>query len=75
TGATSVRIIVNGAGRAWFFRDGKLTKGYWQTDGTRPPYFSTEDGEPYGLKPGNSWIQLVPVDYTIGLNSADEASR
>ncbi|MCB0176387.1 MAG: DUF3048 domain-containing protein [Anaerolineae bacterium] len=75
TGATSVRIIVNGAGRAWFFRDGKLTKGYWQTDGTRPPYFSTEDGEPYALKPGNTWIQLVPVDYVIGLNSADEASR
>ena len=62
TGATSVRIIVNGAGRAWFFRDGKLTKGYWQTDGTRPPYFSTEDGEPYALKPPAS------VGKSSGLN-------
>lgn len=75
TGATSVRIAVNGAGRAWFFRDGKLNTGYWQTDGTRPPYFTTEDGEPYPLKPGNTWVQLVPTTYTIGLNNPDEASR
>ncbi|HMQ50488.1 MAG TPA: DUF3048 domain-containing protein [Anaerolineae bacterium] len=75
TGATSVRILVNGAGPAWFFRDGQLIKGYWQTDGTRPPYFSTESGEPYHLKPGNTWVQLVPMSYTIGLNSASEASQ
>jgi LysM repeat protein len=75
TGATSVRILVNGAGPAWFFRDGQLLKGYWQTDGTRPPYFCTESGEPYHLKPGNTWVQLVPLSYTIGLNSAGEASR
>ncbi|MCB0194120.1 MAG: DUF3048 domain-containing protein [Anaerolineae bacterium] len=75
TGATSVRVTMNGAGRAWFFRDGKLNQGYWQTDGTRPPYFTTEDGEPYPLKPGNTWVQIVPTTYTIGLNSADEASR
>ncbi|MCB0212277.1 MAG: DUF3048 domain-containing protein [Anaerolineae bacterium] len=75
TGATSVRITMNGTGRAWFFRDGKLNQGYWQTDGTRPPYFTTEDGQPYPLKPGNTWVQVVPTTYTIGLNSADEASR
>lgn len=75
TGATSVRITLNGAGRAWFFRDGKLNTGYWQTDGFRPPYFTTEDGQPYPLKPGNTWIQLVPTTYSIGLNSADEAGR
>ncbi len=73
-GATSVRIIVNGRGPAWFFRDGKLNKGFWQTDGTRTPYFTYEDGRPYSLKPGHTWIEVVPTYYIIGLNSADEAS-
>lgn len=73
-GATSIRILLNGRGPAWFFRDGKLNKGFWQTDGTRTPYFSYEDGRAYSLKPGNSWVEVVPTYFTIGLNSADEAS-
>jgi hypothetical protein len=73
-GATSVRIIVNGRGPAWFFRDGKLNKGFWETDGTRTPFFTYEDGRPYSLKPGNTWVEVVPPYYIIGLNSAEEAS-
>ncbi len=73
TGATSVRIIINGRGTAWFFRDGKLNKGFWQTDGTRTPYFSTENGTAYPLKPGNTWVEVVPTYFTIGLKSPDEA--
>lgn len=73
-GAVTLRIIVNGRGPALFFRDGKLNKGYWQTDGTRTPYFGYEDGSPYLLKPGNTWIEVVPTYFTIGLNSPDEAS-
>ncbi len=73
-GATSVRIIVNGKGPAWFFRDGKLNKGFWETDGTRTPYFTLEDGTPYSLKPGNTWVEVVPTYYVIGINSAEEAS-
>jgi hypothetical protein len=72
-GATSIRIIVNGKGPAWFFRDGKLNKGFWETDGTRTPYFAYEDGSPYHLKPGNTWVEVVPPYFTIGLNSPDEA--
>ena len=72
-GGRSIRIFVNGSGPAWFFRDGKLNKGFWQSDGTRPPYFTFEDGRPYPLKPGKTWIQLVPTFFTIGLNSPDEA--
>lgn len=73
-GATSLRILVNGRGPAWFFRDGKLNKGFWQTNGSRPPYFSDEAGSPYPLKPGNSWVEVVPTYFTIGINSPDEAS-
>jgi LysM repeat protein len=64
-GATSIRIIVNGRGDAWFFRDGKLNKGYWETDGTRTPFFTLENGEPYYLKPGNTWMEVVPADFDI----------
>lgn len=73
-GATSIQIIVNGRGPAWFFRDGTLNKGYWETDGSRPPYFAYEDGRPYPLKPGNTWVEVVPTTYKIGLASPDEAS-
>ncbi|MEW5956905.1 MAG: DUF3048 domain-containing protein [Chloroflexota bacterium] len=73
-GATSIRILVNGKGPAWFFRDGKLTKGFWQTDGSRTPYFGYQDGSPYPLKPGNTWVEVVPTYYKIGLNGPDEAS-
>jgi LysM repeat protein len=73
-GATSIRIIVNGTGPAWFFRDGKLNKGYWETDGSRTPYFAYNDGSPYHLKPGRTWVEVVPTYFTIGLNSADETS-
>jgi hypothetical protein len=73
-GATSVRIIVNGKGPAWFFRDGKLNKGFWETDGSRTPFFTLENGQPYALKPGNTWVEVVPPYYVIGLKSAEEAS-
>ncbi len=73
-GATSIRPIINGVGPAWFFRDGQLTRGSWQTDGQRAPYFTTTDGSAYALKPGNTWVEVVPSYFTIGLNSADEAS-
>ncbi len=67
-GATSIRIIVNGKGPAWFFRDGKLNRGYWETDGNHTPFFTLESNEPYYLKPGNTWIQVVSMDFDIQLN-------
>lgn len=72
-GATSVLPIINGVGPAWFFRDGVLMKGSWLSDGTRTPYFVDESGDPYALKPGNSWVEVVPTHFKIGLNSAEEA--
>jgi LysM repeat protein len=74
-GATSIRIIMNGFNAAWLFRDGKLFRGFWQTDGSRPPFFTyPDDRKPYPLKPGNTWVEVVPLYYKIGLNSPDEAS-
>ena len=73
-GMTAIRMQVNGTGPAWMFRDGLLTQGTWQSDGTRTPFFRKADGSTYSLKPGNTWIEVVPSWFTIGLNSADEAS-
>ncbi|MCG3209960.1 MAG: hypothetical protein FOGNACKC_03589 [Anaerolineae bacterium] len=73
-GGMSIQITINGRGPAWFFRDGKLNKGFWQSEGNQTPYFTFEDGTPYPLKPGNSWVEVVPTYFKIGLNSADEAS-
>ena len=64
-GATSIRIIVNGEGRAQVIRDGVLIEGRWRTDGTQTPEFVAPDGEPISLKRGNSWIEVVPLDYEV----------
>ena len=73
-GGTSIQIEINGRGPAWFFRDGKLNKGYWQSNGSNTPFFTYEDGTPYPLKPGNTWVEVVPTYFKIGLNSAEETS-
>ena len=68
TGATSVRIDINGEGDAWIFRDGLVFKGRWRSDGSQTPEFLEADGSPLPLKPGRSWIQVVPTDYEILVN-------
>jgi hypothetical protein len=40
-------------------------KGRWETDGRETPLFSFENGQPMPLKPGNTWVQVVPLDYSI----------
>ncbi|MCB0207949.1 MAG: DUF3048 domain-containing protein [Anaerolineae bacterium] len=71
-GATSVRIIVNGFGPAWLVRDGKVMKGNWETDGLETPHFIFGDGRPMPFKPGNTWIQVVPLEYAIAIDGASQ---
>jgi len=68
-GATSIRIIVNGEGRAQVFRDGVVMEGLWRTDGTQTPEFVFPNGEPIPLKRGNTWIEVVPPEYQILVNA------
>ncbi len=67
-GATSIRIIANGLGTAWLLRDGKYLKGNWETNGRETPRFFFNDGRPMPLKPGNTWIQLVPETFEIEID-------
>lgn len=71
-GATSIRIIVNGEGRAQVFRDGKVMNGRWQADGSQTPLFTFENGEQIPLKRGNTWIEVVPLDYAVLVNATPE---
>jgi len=64
-GATSVNIIVNGFGTAWVIRDGQILKGNWETNGFQTPNFIFNNGSPIPLKPGNTWVQVVPLYYDI----------
>ena len=55
---------------ALLFRDGKMYEMYWTTRNEeyeittgklRPPRFIDYDGNPYPLKPGQTWIELVQL--------------
>lgn len=66
-------------GKALLFRDGKMQEIYWttkseeyeQTTGKlRPIRFIDVDGNPIPLKPGQTWIELVP-NYTSYWETVD----
>ena len=71
-GATSIRIIVNGQGAAWLLRDGKIAKGRWETNGQETPMFTFDNGQPMLLKPGNTWVEVVPLEYLIEIDGTDQ---
>ncbi len=73
-GATSIRMIMNGRGAAWLLRDGKLLKGNWETDGTQTPQFVFDNGQPMPLKPGNTWVQVIPLDYFVTIDGKEDTS-
>lgn len=72
TGATSIRIMVNGQGTTWLLRDGKLLKGNWETNGRETPKFTFDDGRPMLFKPGNSWVEIVPLEYEIKVDGRSQ---
>ncbi len=54
---------------ALLFRDGKMYKIYWTskneeyektTGKVRPIRFIDENGDPFALKPGQTWVEIVP---------------
>lgn len=65
-GATAIDIVLSGEGRAQICRDGVVLEATWQqaTPGALIRYYD-EDGEEILLRPGKTWIQLVPTDYAV----------
>ncbi len=58
--------VVVGSGRVQLLRDGKMITGAWSKptrgDVTR---FTTADGKPLALRPGRTWVELVPASATV----------
>ncbi|MDQ3645875.1 MAG: DUF3048 domain-containing protein [Actinomycetota bacterium] len=61
-GARSTEIAdETGTGRAVLFRDGRAIKGTWSRSAIDEPMrFETKSGDEMILRPGNTWIELVP---------------
>lgn len=56
----------SGSQQALFFRDGLLNEGTWKmVDKERPIQFFDARGEPYKLKPGNTWVVLAGLSSTF----------
>jgi hypothetical protein len=61
-GSTAIRIVLTGQGRLQVFRDGVMIEGTWErTEENQLTQFKDARGEPLELKPGNSWIEVVPT--------------
>lgn len=61
SGNPSPNIDLEGSGRAFLLRDGKILKGTWRTrNHGRATYFETRRGDPFTFDLGQTWIELVP---------------
>jgi hypothetical protein len=57
-----------GQGAAWVFADGKLIRGTWaRSDRSQPTKYVDGAGAPVKLRPGSTWVELLPVgpDYPV----------
>ncbi|HVM35798.1 MAG TPA: DUF3048 domain-containing protein [Actinomycetota bacterium] len=61
-GNPSIEIIdVTGSGRALVFRDGRVIKAMWTRENPKDRVvYRTKDGDEIALKPGTTWVELVP---------------
>jgi hypothetical protein len=51
---------------AYFFRDGQMVEGSWRTfNDTDPMQFFDKNGDPFPLKPGNTWIVIAGLSSTF----------
>lgn len=65
-GSKSAQIQLWGQGRMQLFRDGAVQEGLWVRPQREDPLlFVDEAMQPLQLKPGNVWIQIVPLDMAV----------
>lgn len=66
-GSTSIRLNLFSSGPAIVMRDGQAFVGTWHSEsrGDTPRFYDSQGAE-IALKPGKSWISVVPNTYTIG---------
>jgi len=68
-GATAIDIVLTGSGRAQLCRDGVMVECRWvQKAANELIQYYDNDGKLVPLRPGKTWIQLVPTDYSLTIN-------
>ncbi len=67
-GAPLLDIDMSGSGPAQICRDGVVVEGQWveKKPGELVEYYDSE-GNIIPLKPGKTWIELVPLDYEVDI--------
>ncbi|HEX5938436.1 MAG TPA: DUF3048 domain-containing protein [Actinomycetota bacterium] len=62
-GNPSPEVTLTGDGRVWILREGRVVRGRWERASlSDPTRFLTRDGEEIPLRPGTTWIELLPLD-------------
>jgi hypothetical protein len=66
-GSRSIQIQLWGQGQLKVYRDGHVIDGTWQRNDDELYSFDLRDenGKQIALKPGNTWIELVPEDFKV----------
>jgi len=65
-GNTSIMVWWVGTGRAQVFRDGVKIDGQWsRPEPAQQMRLVDADGKDIPLKPGQTWIEIVPLDYRV----------
>ena len=65
-GSFSLEIRSTGTGPVVILRDGQRFEGTWSREGTDMYRFKDASGKPLKLKPGLTWIHVVPLDFDLG---------
>lgn len=65
-GHQSIQVQIWGSGPVLVFRDGVMQNGYWERiERNHMLTFWVSEGHPIPLKPGNTWLQMVPLGTTV----------
>jgi hypothetical protein len=60
-----------GQGEVWVFSDGVLRKGTWvRPDKAQPAKYVDANGQPILLRPGKTWVELLPSDAPVDVVEA-----
>jgi hypothetical protein len=69
-GNASPDDVVTGSGKVWLLRDGHVIAGTWsRPNRTKPLVFKDKNGHVLPLKPGRTWVELLPRPRTPGFSS------
>jgi hypothetical protein len=60
-----------GQGDVWVFSDGVMRQGRWvRPDKSKPAQYVDANGVPILLRPGRTWVELLPVGRTVDVTPA-----